>query len=61
MNIIVHFDALSNVIEVGSRKVTIFSQKESEDTSIATIVVRASTENVINDIERALDDGIRAA
>ena len=61
MNIIVHFDALSNVIEVGSRKVTIFSQKESEDTSIATIVVRASAENVINDIERALDDGIRAA
>ena len=41
------------------RKVTIFSQKESEDTSIATIVVRASTENVINDVERALDNGIR--
>jgi len=27
---------------------------------VATIVVRASTENVINDIERALDDGIHS-
>lgn len=31
-----------------------------EDTSVATIVVRAATENVINDIERALDDGVNS-
>ena len=37
-----------------------FSQLQNEDTSISTIVVRASTENVINDVERALDDGIHA-
>jgi len=48
------------VREVGSRKITVFQQVEDEDTSIATIVVRASTENVINDIERAIDDGIHA-
>ncbi len=35
-------------------------QKQAEDTSIATILVRASTENVLNDVERALDDGIHS-
>lgn len=52
--------SLVEVREVGSRKITVFQQVEDEDTSIATIVVRASTENVINDIERAIDDGIHA-
>lgn len=27
---------------------------------MATIVVRASTENVLNDVERAIDDGIHS-
>eukprot|EP00606_Chrysophyceae_sp_TOSAG23-5_P001266 GSChrysophyteH2.ASY1.ANO1.224.1 assembled CDS len=49
------------VIEIAGRKVTRFTQKESEDTSIATIIVRASTEQVANDVERALDDGIQTA
>lgn len=49
------------VIEIAGRKVCKFSQLESEDTSIATIVVRASTEQVANDVERALDDGIQTA
>lgn len=35
-----------------------FDQAHEEDTSIATILVRASTENFMNDVERALDDGI---
>jgi T-complex protein 1 subunit theta len=48
------------VREVGGRKVTVLDQKMDEDTSVATIVVRASTENVINDVERALDDGIQS-
>ena len=48
------------VVEVGGRKVTVFSQVQSEDTSVATIVIRASTENVLNDLERALDDGIHS-
>jgi T-complex protein 1 subunit theta len=48
------------VIEVSGRKITLLSQEQDEDTSIATIVIRASTENVINDLERSLDDGICA-
>lgn len=45
---------------MGGRKVTVFDQLLDEDTSVATIVVRASTENLMNDVERALDDGINS-
>lgn len=45
---------------MGGRKVTVFDQLLDEDTSVATIVVRASTENLMNDVERALDDGIHS-
>ena len=48
------------VREVGDRKVAVIDQKLNEDTSVATIIIRASTENVANDIECALDDGIHA-
>jgi T-complex protein 1 subunit theta len=48
------------VREVAGRKVTVLSQKLDEDTSVATIVLRAATENVMNDLERSLDDGICA-
>jgi T-complex protein 1 subunit theta len=48
------------VKEVGSRKIIMLNQVHDEDTSVATIIVRASTENVINDVERALDDGIQS-
>lgn len=50
--------SLVEVREVGTRKITVFEQVQDEDTSISTIVVRAATENVINDIERAIDDGV---
>lgn len=53
-----HFSV--EVREVAGRKITVLSQKEAEDTSVATIVVRAATENVMNDLERSLDDGICA-
>ena len=39
------------VREVGGRKVIVFAQQEAEDTSVATIVIRASTEHVLNDVE----------
>lgn len=39
---------------------TVFNQVLDEDTTVATITVRASTENVLNDVERALDDGIHS-
>jgi T-complex protein 1 subunit theta len=45
------------VEEIGSTKVTIFRQ-EKENSEISTIVVRASTENILNDIERSIDDGV---
>jgi T-complex protein 1 subunit theta len=52
--------SLVEVREIGGRKVTVFNQVLDEDTTVATIVVRASTENVLNDVERALDDGIHS-
>lgn len=52
--------SLIEVREIGGRKVTVFNQLQDEDTSVATIMVRASTENLMNDVERALDDGIQA-
>lgn len=52
--------SLVEVREIGGRKVTVFNQVLDEDTTVATIAVRASTENVLNDVERALDDGIHS-
>ena len=43
-----------SVKEIGGRKVTIFHQ-EKEDTRVATIILRASTDNLLNDLERAVD------
>lgn len=49
------------VVEIAGRKVIKFEQEQNEDTTTATVVIRASTENVANDVERALDDGIQTA
>lgn len=46
-----------SVDEIGSTKVTIFRQ-DTEDSGISTIIVRASTQNLVDDIERAIDDGV---
>jgi len=51
--------SLVEVREIGGRKVTVFDQLLDEDTSVSTIIVRSSTENVLNDVERAIDDGIQ--
>lgn len=48
------------VKEIAGRKITILSQQLDEDTSVSTIAIRAATENLINDVERALDDGIHS-
>lgn len=48
------------VKEIGGRKVTVF-QQDQEDAKISTIVLRASTDSVLNDIERAIDDGVNCA
>ncbi|CAM9650222.1 unnamed protein product [Ectocarpus fasciculatus] len=49
--------ALVEVREVGLRKVTVFSQ-DDDDSRIATIVLRASTQSLLNDLERAVDDSV---
>jgi len=46
------------VKEVGERTVTII--KSSAQTKIATILLRASTSSVLADLERAVEDGVRA-
>lgn len=43
--------------EVGDTSVTVF-QLDGQDSKIATIVVRGSTDNYMDDIERAIDDGV---
>eukprot|EP00824_Muranothrix_gubernata_P018914 TRINITY_DN38411_c0_g1_i1.p1 TRINITY_DN38411_c0_g1~~TRINITY_DN38411_c0_g1_i1.p1 ORF type:complete len:573 (-),score=149.29 TRINITY_DN38411_c0_g1_i1:37-1590(-) len=48
------------VEEVGSTVVTIFEQTEGEDSMIATLVVRAATQNMLDDVERAIDDATSA-
>lgn len=45
------------VQEIGSQKITIF-KRESEDCKLATLVLRGSTNNILDDIERAVDDGV---
>ena len=41
--------------EISSTSVTIF-RRESEASKVSTVVIRASTQNVLDDTERALDD-----
>ena len=43
--------------EFGDTAVVIFRQDEKES-KIATIIVRGATDNYLDDIERAIDDGI---
>lgn len=54
------FCSCVEVREIAGRKLLVFDQKLDEDTSVATIVIRASTQNVLNDVERAVDDGVNA-
>ncbi|ORZ29769.1 chaperonin Cpn60/TCP-1 family [Catenaria anguillulae PL171] len=44
-------------IEIGSDRVTVFRQ-EDEKTRTATVVLRGSTQNQLDDLERAVDDGV---
>ncbi|EDO18485.1 hypothetical protein Kpol_1032p82 [Vanderwaltozyma polyspora DSM 70294] len=46
--------------EIGSDRVTIFQQESDEVTRTATIVLRGATQNNLDDIERAIDDGVSA-
>ena len=48
-----------DVQEIGGHKCTVVRQKDAHS-QIATIVLRGATENVIDDVERAVDDGVNA-
>ncbi|KAI9026588.1 T-complex protein 1 theta subunit [Phycomyces nitens] len=45
-------------VEIGSDRVTVFRQEQSEVSRTATIVIRGATQNHMDDIERAIDDGV---
>lgn len=44
--------------EIGSDKVTIFSQKDSSKSLTSTIILRGATKSKMDDVERAVDDGV---
>lgn len=48
-----------DVEEIGGRKVTIFKQLK-EESKISTLVIRGSTNNILDDVERCVDDGVNA-
>ncbi|XP_038078312.1 T-complex protein 1 subunit theta-like isoform X2 [Patiria miniata] len=45
------------ISEVGETPLIVFKQ-DNEESSISTVVIRGSTENLMDDIERAVDDGV---
>jgi len=45
--------------EIGETPVVVFKQ-EREDTAVATVVVRGATTNIMDDVSRAIDDGVNA-
>ena len=48
-----------DVAEIGGKKVIVLRASRGEG-RIATVVVRGSTENILEDVERAVDDGVNA-
>ena len=44
-------------LEIGGDRVTVFRQ-ENEQTRTATLVIRGATQNHLDDVERAIDDGV---
>ncbi|XP_070567693.1 T-complex protein 1 subunit theta-like [Ptychodera flava] len=47
------------VSEIGDTAVVVFEQ-EKEESGISTVVIRGSTDNIMDDIERAVDDGVNS-
>ncbi|KAG2374161.1 hypothetical protein C9374_010998 [Naegleria lovaniensis] len=50
-----------DITEIGDKKVAVFQQAEDVDISgITTIIIRGATQNVMDEVERAVDDGVNA-
>ncbi|SMN20623.1 similar to Saccharomyces cerevisiae YJL008C CCT8 Subunit of the cytosolic chaperonin Cct ring complex, related to Tcp1p, required for the assembly of actin and tubulins in vivo [Maudiozyma saulgeensis] len=47
-------------MEIGGDRVTVFKQEDDEVSRTATIILRGATQNHLDDIERAIDDGVSA-
>jgi T-complex protein 1 subunit theta len=47
-----------SVQELSSRSVTVFRQDSTEGGGVATIVLRGATVNLLDDMERAIDDAV---
>ena len=46
-----------DVMDIGGKSVTAFAQ-DKDDSKLSTVVVRGATQNVLDDVERAIDDGV---
>lgn len=44
------------VREIGGKKVVVF-QQDAEESRVSSVILRASTNNVLDDLARAVDDG----
>ncbi|CCK71639.1 uncharacterized protein KNAG_0H02250 [Huiozyma naganishii CBS 8797] len=47
-------------MEIGGDRVTVFKQEAEEVSRTATIILRGATQNHLDDVERAVDDGVSA-
>lgn len=47
-----------SVEEIADNKIIVFKHQEEDDSQIATIVVRGATSGIMDDVERAIDDGV---
>lgn len=46
------------ITEIGSARCAVFSHAEGDASGVATIVARGSTQNILDDVERSIDDGV---
>lgn len=51
---------VAETIEIGGDRVTVLRQESAGKTRTATVVLRGATQNHLDDLERAVDDGVSA-
>jgi T-complex protein 1 subunit theta len=50
--------ASARIEEIGSQTITVFEQVKSKESPVSTIVIRGATHPLLQDVERAIDDGV---
>ncbi|KAJ5071292.1 chaperonin-containing tcp1 subunit 8 (theta) [Anaeramoeba ignava] len=48
------------VQEIAGTTITVFSQSEKQKSLLSTIIIRGSTKNILDNIERGIDDGVNS-